>query len=1078
MSFEISFTDALILMPKFASTGNVYQDNIQEYVLQAAAANYNQGNTGFRPQMVENQIRPPGFPPVQNNQNNFNRGNNVNRGGNFNQSNFNQSQLNRPHVNQPPAYQAPVYQAPIPQTQSVSQTEFERYVKANDAVLRNIQSQGQRSGTRLGHVHIMDFQSCTNSIHFFKALNVNDQDSLNSAAGGNFLHKMPSGCLKIIESKSKVRQSRAKAVMAKLNSSSSTPAISSDVAKLKDMNPDERALFGGHPKQVAQKTWRPGKFLIPCEFPRMDECLALADLGASINLVPLFVWKGLSLLELTPTCMTLEIAYRKESKPVGITKDVRVKAAITYNLDQTSRYSANYDQITANKIDVTNEACERYSQEVLGFSDVTMSGSPTPSDDPIVSTTSPTLTPFGDSDFLLFEEANAFLAVQHQRRVNPKIHDVIKKEVEKLLDAGLIYPISDSPWVSPVHCVPKKGGFTVVKNEENELIPTRLVTGWRVCINYRKLNEATCKDYFPLPFMDQMLEQLAGNEYYRFLDGFSGYFQISIDPRYQEKTTFTCPYGTFAYRRMPFGLCNAPRTFQRCMLAIFYDMVEKMMEVFMDDFSVFGNSFETCLSRLDQMLQRCEDTKLCLNWEKSHFMVKEGIVLGHKISRNRIMVDKAKVNDFSKISRPTTHLLEKDTPFIFSEDCIKDFQTLKQKLTKAPILIALNWDLPFELICDASDFAIGAVLGQRYEKHFWLIHYASKTLIKAESNYTTTEKEMLAVVYAFEKFRSYLIMNKCIVHTDHSALKCLFAKKDAKARLLRWVLLLQEFDFDVLDMKGDENLAADHLSRLEKRYENVLDPKETNETFPLETLNTMTFHGDSSARGLQTLQITTRVMRKYGVTHRLSTAYHPQPSGQVEPRWENDPGKLGAAPDSVRAATAAIVSIVYQANDNGFGGLGGFSALESVVRQLCGLRLKKKSYVDKRRKPLEFSVGDYVLLKVSPWKGVVCFGKNGNLAPIFVGSFEIIEKVGPVAYRLDLLEELNGVYDTFNVSNLKKCLADPTLQVPLDEIQVDAKLNFVEEPVEILEREFKKFKRSRIAIVKVRWNSKHGPQFT
>ncbi|GJT35521.1 reverse transcriptase domain-containing protein [Tanacetum coccineum] len=184
-------------------------------------------------------------------------------------------------------------------------------------------------------------------------------------------------------------------------------------------------------------------------------------------------------------------------------------------------------------------------------------------------------------------------AVQHQRRVNPKIHDVIKKEVEKLLDTRLIYPISDSPWVSPVHCVPKKGGMTVVTNDENELVPTRLVTGWRVCIDYRKLNEATRKDHFPLPFMDQMLERLAGNEYYCFLDGFSCYFQIPIDPKDQEKTTFTCPYGTFAYRRMPFGLCNAPGTFQRCMMAIFHDMIEKTMEVFMDDFLVFGNSFST-----------------------------------------------------------------------------------------------------------------------------------------------------------------------------------------------------------------------------------------------------------------------------------------------------------------------------------------------------------------------------------------------------------------------------------------------------------------------------------------------------
>ncbi|GKE58982.1 reverse transcriptase domain-containing protein [Tanacetum coccineum] len=243
---------------------------------------------------------------------------------------------------------------------------------------------------------------------------------------------------------------------------------------------------------------------------------------------------------------------------------------------------------------------------------------------------------------------------------------------------------------------------------------------------------------------------------------------------------------------MPFGLCNAPGTFQRCMMAIFHDMIEKTMEVFMDDFLVFRNSFENCLSRIDKMLQRCEDTNLCLNWEKSHFMVKEGIVLGHNIYKKGIEVDKAKIDViaklhhpttvkgfrsflghadfyrryikvFSKISRPMTYLLEKNTPFIFSDDCILAFQTLKKKLTVAPILIDSDWDLPFELMCDASDFAIGAVLGQRHEKHFRPIHYASKTMKEAELHYTTTKKEMLAVVYAFEKFLSYLILNKSVV---------------------------------------------------------------------------------------------------------------------------------------------------------------------------------------------------------------------------------------------------------------------------------------------------------------------------
>ncbi|GJR08261.1 reverse transcriptase domain-containing protein [Tanacetum coccineum] len=266
--------------------------------------------------------------------------------------------------------------------------------------------------------------------------------------------------------------------------------------------------------------------------------------------------------------------------------------------------------------------------------------------------------------------------VQHQRRVNPKIHEVIKKEFVKLLDARLIYPISDSPWVSPVHCVPKKGGMIVVTNEDNELIPTRLVTRWRVCTDYRKLNDA-------------------------------------------------------------FGLCNAPGTFQRCMMDIFHDMIEETMEVFMDDFLVFGDSFSSCL--LDKMLKRCEDTNLVLNWEKCHFMVKEGIVLGHKISKSGIEVDREKVNviaklppptsikgirsflghagfyrrfiqDFSKIARPMTHLLEKETPFIFSIECREAFETLKKKLTEAPILVPPDWDLPVEIMCDASDFAVGAVL--------------------------------------------------------------------------------------------------------------------------------------------------------------------------------------------------------------------------------------------------------------------------------------------------------------------------------------------------------------------------------
>ena len=202
---------------------------------------------------------------------------------------------------------------------------------------------------------------------------------------------------------------------------------------------------------------------------------------------------------------------------------------------------------------------------------------------------------------------------QPQRRLNPIMKEVVKKEVLKLLDVGVIYPIEDSKWVSPTQVVPKKFGVTVVANEHNELIPTRVTLGWRVCIDYRKLNASTRKDRFPLPFVDQMLERVAGHEFYCFLDGYSGYNQIEIALEDQEKTTFTCPFCTFAFRKMPFGLCNAPRTFQRCMMRIFSDMIELILEIFMDDFSVFGDSYEGCLENLRKVLERCQEKNLVLN---------------------------------------------------------------------------------------------------------------------------------------------------------------------------------------------------------------------------------------------------------------------------------------------------------------------------------------------------------------------------------------------------------------------------------------------------------------------------------
>nr|GEX57837.1 DNA-directed DNA polymerase [Tanacetum cinerariifolium] len=424
-------------------------------------------------------------------------------------------------------------------------------------------------------------------------------------------------------------------------------------------------------KKLPEKLGDPGKFLIPCHFPGIDVCLALADLGASINLMPLSIWKKLSLPELTPTRMTLELADRSITRPKGVAEDVFVKVGkfyfptdfvvVDFKADPRVPLILGISFLRASRalIDVYGEEITLrvndesgdilYLEKLLNDdpfqlppmdlkqAEETKAKSSIEEPPELELKELPSHLEYAfleDTDKLpviiakdlkdvekealikvlkshkraiawkifdikgidlrfcthkILMEEDYKPAVQSQRRVNPKIHDVIKKEVIKLLDARMIYPISDSPWVSPIHCVPKKGGMTVVANENNELILTRLVTSWR--------------------------------------DGFSGYFQIPIDPQDQKKTTFTCSYGTFAYRRMPFGLCNAP---------------------------VFGDSFSSCLSNLDNMLKRCEDTNLGLNWEKCHFMCKEGIVLGHKISKSGIEVNRAKVDVIAKIPHPTT----------------------------------------------------------------------------------------------------------------------------------------------------------------------------------------------------------------------------------------------------------------------------------------------------------------------------------------------------------------------------------------------------------------------------------------
>eukprot|EP00253_Pinus_taeda_P005550 PITA_05550 len=323
---------------------------------------------------------------------------------------------------------------------------------------------------------------------------------------------------------------------------------------------------------------------------------------------------------------------------------------------------------------------------------------------------------------------------QPQRRMNPMMKEIVKEELQKLLNVGFIYPISDSQWVSPLVIVPNKNGK------------------WRVCVDYRELNKATLKDHFPLPFIDQVLDSLAGKKYFSFLDGFSGYNQIRIAIEDQDKTTFTCPWGTYAYKVLPFGLCNAPATFQRAVLAIFADLVHECVEVYMDDFTIYGNTYDDCLNNIEKVLKTCIETNLSLSNEKCYMMLTEGIVLGHHISASGIKVDPAKIQvlvnlmppttqkevriflgyvgyyrrfieNFSKIAQPLFKLLARDVEFQWTNSCQNAFQILKDKLSMAPILRGPNWSLPFHISTDASDTALGASLGQKknlfnYAKYF------------------------------------------------------------------------------------------------------------------------------------------------------------------------------------------------------------------------------------------------------------------------------------------------------------------------------------------------------------------------
>nr|GEZ55261.1 reverse transcriptase domain-containing protein [Tanacetum cinerariifolium] len=581
------------------------------------------------------------FPPVRNNQNvQRNQRNNQNR---FNQNqnrgnNFNHGPVYQPLVFQPPAYQAPTYQAPAPQTQGVSKENFSAYVKANDAIMRNMQTQGQNMQNQLTNMtellnKFMKSNSASTSSSSTLTSNTianprSDLKAITTRSGVSYDGPQslppPSFLPKVVENEPKATKDTVHPTNNGSTEDVQPPVVQSEsliltskpvnsiiiepvASPFSALRPNQRPLIP-YPSRLQDQKLRDKandqreKFFQI--FKDLNFNISFAD---ALILMPLSMWNKLSIPNLSPMCMTLELVDRSISRPVGLKKmsmskrsflkteralidvfegelTLRVgKEAITFNLDQTSRYSANYNDMMAKRIDNIDMACEEYSKEVLSFSNVIASGKPTPYYDLIVSTTSLTLTPFENRDFLL-KDVDAFLSLEDDHTSPEVDQSYLDSEEDILLLEAFLNDDSSLPPLNHGNYLPE------VRKE-------------------LKIYEAKSDK----SSIDEPLKRLAGNQYYCFLDGFSGYFQIPINLKDQEKTTFTYPYGTFAYRRMPFGLCNASGTFQRCMMAIFYDMIEKTMEVFMDDFSVFGNSFQSFLSHLEKMLKRCEDTNLCLN---------------------------------------------------------------------------------------------------------------------------------------------------------------------------------------------------------------------------------------------------------------------------------------------------------------------------------------------------------------------------------------------------------------------------------------------------------------------------------
>ena len=408
-------------------------------------------------------------------------------------------------------------------------------------------------------------------------------------------------------------------------------------------------------------------------------------------------------------------------------------------------------------------------------------------------------------------------------RVSQKQKMEIESQIQTMLEQDVI-KVSSSPWSSPVVLVKKKDGTT------------------RFCVDYRKLNAVTRKDSYPLPRIDDALDALSGSKYFTTLDLQSGYHQVAMDTDSIEKTAFISHAGLYEYNVMSFGLTNAPPTFQRLMQRVLHGLDWKICLVYIDDVIIFSRTFEEHLSRLTAVFDRLREANLKLKPSKCHFANSSVDFLGFVVSSEGILPDPGKlhavetfpvpssvkevrsflglcnyyrrfVKDFAKIASPLNRLTRKSVPFVWDPCCDAAFQDLKNRLCSPPILAYPDFFQPFHLHTDASKSALGYVLGQSINGSERVVAYGGRELNLAETRYSTTEREALAVVDGIKRYQPYLSCNKFYVHTDHSSLSWLMKVKDPTGRLARWALQLQQYDFQIIHRPGVQNGAADALSR-------------------------------------------------------------------------------------------------------------------------------------------------------------------------------------------------------------------------------------------------------------------------